>query len=110
MIEYYKISRTNKCIVITISNDNINIHCSYDVTSIKDMKEVIKHVYYKYICKADNHNRTMFNLLNEWRAHNLLYTLGLFRSHTKDVDLNYNQHFIMKVLYGIASLFYFHYK
>ena len=34
-------------------------------------------------------NRSNYSLSCEWAVHNALYKLGLFRSHTKDVDLNY---------------------
>ena len=34
-------------------------------------------------------NRPNYSLSCEWAVHNALYKLGLFRSHTKDVDLNY---------------------
>ena len=34
-------------------------------------------------------NRSNYSLSCEWAVHNALYKLGLFRSNTKDVDLNY---------------------
>ena len=34
-------------------------------------------------------NRSNYSLSCEWAVHNALYKLGLFRSRTKDVDLNY---------------------
>ena len=34
-------------------------------------------------------NRSNYSLFCEWAVHNALYKLGLFRSRTKDVDLNY---------------------
>ena len=34
-------------------------------------------------------HRSNYSLSCEWAVHNALYKLGLFRSHTKDVDLNY---------------------
>ena len=34
-------------------------------------------------------NRSNYSLSCEWAVHNALYKLGLFRSHTKDMDLNY---------------------
>ena len=34
-------------------------------------------------------NRSNYSLSCEWAVHNALYRLGLFRSRTKDVDLNY---------------------
>lgn len=35
--------------------------------------------------------RSLKSLEAEWGVHNVLYRLGLFRSHTKDLDLNYPQ-------------------
>lgn len=32
--------------------------------------------------------RTRKSMIREWAVHNLLYRLGMFRSHTKDVDIN----------------------
>lgn len=32
--------------------------------------------------------RSIFSLAMEWAVHNMLYRLGLWRSRTKDVDLN----------------------
>lgn len=40
----------------------------------------------------------MSSLINEWKAHNLLYDLHLFRSHTRNVDLN-NEPWYRKVIY-----------
>ena len=44
--------------------------------------------------REDNPNevtehRSNYSLSCEWAVHNTLYKLGLSRSHTKDVDLNY---------------------
>ena len=34
-------------------------------------------------------NRSNYSLSCEWAVHNALYKLGLFRSQTKDVDMEY---------------------
>lgn len=34
-------------------------------------------------------NRSNYSLSCEWAVHNALYKLGLFRSRTKDVDMEY---------------------
>ena len=42
--------------------------------------------------KTGYQSRRSFNSwLKEWVAHNRLYKLGLFRSHTKDCDLEENE-------------------
>ncbi len=110
MVEYYKIN--SKIITINIDNNNITIYSSKDVKSITEMNIIINHILNKYSYKfnINNSNRTRFNILNEWRTHNLLYDLRLFRNHTKDVDLEYNQNNILIILYSIFSIFYFHYN
>ena len=39
----------------------------------------------------------------EWATHNLLYALGMWRSRTKDVDLNFEQKWYMKLAYGVVG-------
>lgn len=98
----------NHFVRVSIGNDMM-IYNSYKVTSLKDMKSVINYIHRNYLFQKDT-NRTKFDMVNEWRAHNLLYTLGMFRSHTKDVNFEYRQSVTLKILYAIISLFYFHFK
>ena len=51
----------------------------------------------------------MFSLLNEWRTHNLLYSLGVQKERTASVDLESNQSWYMTVAYAILSPFYLHF-
>lgn len=44
------------------------------------------------------------SLINEWVAHNRLYKLGLFRTHTVTVDLDYPQKWYYKFGYWLLSL------
>ena len=53
----------------------------------------------KIICMV--YKRWMWSLRCEWAVHNVLYKLGLWRSHTKDVDLNYPIKWYVEVLYVI---------
>lgn len=108
MIEHYKINSKN--ITIVVGNNDIMICSSKDVTSAKEMTQVINHIFDKYNYKFDNSNRTKFNVLAEWRTHNLLYDLRLFRRHTKDVNIEYNQNKVLTIVYAIFSIFYFHYR
>ena len=48
------------------------------------LKEFIKRTGYKS-------KRSMKSWIKEWKAHNRLYNLGLFKSHTKDCDLEENE-------------------
>ena len=47
--------------------------------------------------------RTIYSLLREWATHNFLYNLHIFRSHTKDVDLNAKQKWYEVIGYGIVG-------
>ena len=47
--------------------------------------------------------RSQFSLFKEWATHNGLYALGLWRSHTKDVDLEYPQKWYLSILYGVCG-------
>lgn len=66
----------------------INIH-------IVDSYQISKHDMYNVLNEIQEENptifvwnRTMYSLKCEWITHNFLYRLGLWKSHTKDVDLN----------------------
>lgn len=52
-----------------------------------------------YQCK-----RSYKSWLKEWKAHNRLYKLGLFRSHTKDCDLEENEKLHRLIAYQILGI------
>ena len=72
---------------VFVSDNNIRIENGYLVRG-RDFGFVLNRI------REDNPNevtanRSNYSLSCEWAVHNALYKLGLFRSHTKDVDLNY---------------------
>lgn len=85
---------------------------SYLVTSRKDMKEVLRVI--KTDVEDDKalaiHKRSLSSMIEEWRVHNLLYSLGIERDRTKSVDLNINQPWYVKAAYAILSPLYFHFS
>lgn len=92
----------------TVTKDNIHIKDSYKIVRKEDMIRVLSEIQADYIT---DHNDYFFfhipfkGMIDEWRTHNLLYDLHIFRSHTKDVDINKHKWHI-RVLYAILSLFY----
>ena len=89
---------------ITLSSNNAHIEDSYKCKHIKDMKDILK-----YIKSRDPKcTRGIFSMINEWRSHNLLYSIGLYKEKTKSVDLEYNNKWYYNVAYFCMSLFYFH--
>ena len=49
--------------------------------------------------------RSIRSMRLEWAAHNLLYDLGIRRTLTADVDLNYELRWYQKVGFGILGSF-----
>lgn len=43
------------------------------------------------------------SLRREWAAHNWAYSLGIKRDKSADVDLNFEQEWYQKLLYGIVG-------
>lgn len=108
LINKYKLSTTQVTCKITVTQDNIYIEDSYKVTHIKDMKAFLSKISSTTEITCNVFNTVSCNsLIREWRAHNLLYSLHLFRSHTKDVDLNKNKWYT-NILYCVLSCLYPH--
>ena len=85
----------------TVSKNNIHIENSY-LISKKEFDNELKKIEDLYVGKTDVFKyRTYKSLKKEWAVHNLCYNLHLFRSHTKDVDLNYPQIWYEPFLYNI---------
>lgn len=90
----------------SVSLNNIHIKDSYKITSEKEMMKILCKIKLQYFSSKYFFYQTSYQeLLNEWKTHNLLYDLHLFRSHTKDVDLNDNPWYI-KLAYTILSKLY----
>ena len=86
-------------VVIDIYDDYVTIWNSYKITNLSHMKEVIETIrQYSRI-----YNRTDFQLLSEWRGHNLLYDLNYETVKTKDVNFNpdilWHEDCIYKIMY-----------
>lgn len=87
----------------SVGNDNIHIVDSYLITKRKDMYELLNQIKEEYP-ELDVWNRSLFNLSCEWRAHNLLYKLNIFRDRVKDVDLNYPQNKLINIIYLVLGI------
>lgn len=101
---------------VVVDETNTCILDSYKVKSISDMRGVLKEIRNKAWVEdgIDGqpqaiHFRTLFSMVNEWRVHNLLYSLGILRDRVGSVDLNTNQPWYVKLLYTILSPCYFHF-
>lgn len=89
--------------LINVSKNNIHIENSCEVNTREDMQMVLNDIRANHsLEESDVLKRTDSSLIKEWRVHNVLYNLHLFRTHTKDVDLNYPQSKTIEIAYSIA--------
>ena len=51
--------------------------------------------------------RDMESQMREWRSHNFFYKFHVFRSRTKDVDLELRQSWYRELFCRVVSFFYF---
>lgn len=51
--------------------------------------------------------RDMESMVREWRSHNFFYFLHIFRSRTRDVDLELNQSWPRELFCRVVDFFYF---
>lgn len=91
--------------ITTPTNTHITDSCS--VKSKDDMR--------KYLCRLRDgvssemavNQRDLESMVHEWRAHNLFYHFHVFRSRTKDVDLELKQSWWRELFCRVVSFFYF---
>ena len=72
---------------ITYSENETKIYDSYLLGSDYLIRKVAEEIATTRIIKGLPQKRTEKSYINEIKAHNRLYNLGIFRSHTKDTDL-----------------------
>ena len=100
----------NTTVYVSISEDNIHIYDSHWLTSIKDMRLILETIRIITKDRPNNiiHKRSLFSMISEWRAHNLLYWFDYKIDRTGSVDLSYNN-FIYNLGYFCLSLIYLKY-
>lgn len=72
---------------IIYSPNNTKVINSYLLSTRKAIKEEVEWIKENRIARNYKVSRTTNSYVREWLGHNRLYRMGLFRSHTKDVDL-----------------------
>ena len=86
--------------MITFTKDNTHVEDSYKSTDIGlEVCYIIRERYVRGLPRT----RTYESYVREWKGHNRLYKLHLFRSHTKDVDLNENNSVIEELIWLIIG-------
>lgn len=95
---------------IIYKNQKIEYRCNYEIMTIKDSykynNEKEMHEILDIITKNNDvipNNRTIEDMMAEWKAHNLLYKWHIFRKRTKDVDFEGDQSKIIKFIYSMLA-------
>lgn len=71
-----------------------------EIKKIAEQIEFARHTKYDWKCI---HIRNQESYINEIKAHNNLYRLGLFKSHTIDTDLEENLNPIKALIYWLIG-------
>lgn len=92
---------------VRLTPENTHIFDSYLVKSREEMRAFLQSL--REQCDSDMavRQRSLTSLVSEWRAHNLFYFLHVFRSRTKDVDLERRQPWWRECFCRVISFFYF---
>lgn len=86
--------------MIIFTKDNTHVEDSYKSTDIGlEVCYIIRERYVRGLPQT----RTFESYVREWKGHNRLYKLHLFRSHTKDVDLNENNSVIEELIWKLIG-------
>ena len=88
----------------TITENNIHIKDSYTVNDKYEMSEILTEIKINHPeCKVFD-IRKWDNLLSEWKCHNRLYKLGIFKTRTGSVDLDSFEPWWRRILYAILGI------
>ncbi|MBQ6771497.1 MAG: hypothetical protein IJP44_11050 [Bacteroidales bacterium] len=89
-----------------LTPNNTHILNSYLVKSKAEMRDYLRRLRDVAAENAVN-RRDMESMVREWRSHNLFYFLHVFRSRTKDVDLELNQSWPRELFCRVVDFLYF---
>ena len=96
----YKVMKSIEDINYTVSENNIRIVDSWDVSK-KTFDPFLNKLRSEYPEHTVLVNRSNKSLRREWASHNFLYGIGLWKSRTKDADLNYPLKWYVSTAYWV---------
>lgn len=91
---------------VGVSYNNITIFDSYQIKSHRDMEGFLYDILKDNDIKEMLKHRSVKDMISEWRVHNLLFKLGIYKEKTKNVDFESYPNKYLKILYYIGSVFY----
>ena len=90
---------------VTPTNTHIVDSCL--VTSKEDIRAYLQKLRDASSPEMAVNQRDMESQVREWRSHNFFYKFHVFRSRTKDVDLELRQSWLREWFCRVVSFFYF---
>lgn len=90
-----------------VTPDNTHIMDSSLITSKEGMRAYLQELRDTSAPEMAVNQRDMESQVREWRAHNFFYKFHVFRSRTKDVDLELKQTWLRELFCRVVSFFYF---
>ena len=97
-------------VTVTTACENPCLHIdkSYRVKKSKHIKWMLEYIHeseqYQALQKS-GYTRTFESEYREWKAHNVLYRLGICRGRTESCDIDQNEPKWKRVGYAILSIF-----
>jgi len=91
----------------TTTPTNTHINDSYIIRSKAAMREYLSTLRELYGPEMAVSKRNLESQLREWRSHNLFYHIHIFRSRTKDVDLELHQTWWRELFCRVVDFLYF---
>ena len=89
------------------SPTNTHIVDSCTVQNKAEMRQYLAQVREAVSEDMAVNQRDMESMVREWRSHNFFYMLHVFRSRTKDVDLELQQTWWRELFCRVVDFFYF---
>lgn len=90
-------------LLVKYSTTNVHINNSYTINK-SDIAAWVKLIKEAGIKNGYIYPRSESSWIREWKAHNLLFKMGIYPERTRDVDLELNEKALYKTAYFILSL------
>ncbi len=91
--------------IVTPTNTHIMDSC--EIKSKEDMRAFLQALREDFPEEMAVTQRDIESQVREWRSHNFFYRIHVFRSRTKDVDLELKQTWYRELFCRMVSFFYF---
>lgn len=89
---------------VIVPNRGVNIINGYETKSDIHKRQFLEFICNKYEYSNLFGKRTMKSLMREWKAHNICYRKGWYKTRAKDTFLDANEKWYRRVFYWFVTL------